>query len=207
MKELTDNTYNRDGHTEPIIMEESKTLDTVEKWLCENTFSEALKKEGAIRYSQSFGNSVEVQVDTRDGNIIHTTEYPNQYGDSDSFFITLASTPEVDIEPCEEFLGDDWRLELTADQIKTIILGGGDDEDFEEFLEYAEVEKEENGKYNISFNDAQSQGVDLEAWFDNLSDTTYEDAVSGYLDWMLEDAGNDWMESVREYYNNLRREY
>ena len=196
--------YDSEGHTECVIMEESEIKKAVEKWLENNSFSDLLKKEGVFRYSQSFGNRVEVEIDTRTGEISSHLQEQNQGRFSDSFYLTLVSTQEIEKDESNVCEGDDMIVEIAPEQIianaKLFSCSITDIEDIESELE---SEKLENGKYKMSWWGNQDN-IDAEDFVTHFMQDDWSEWLDNYANYMLEDVGSDWEEKVTEHYSQIR---
>jgi hypothetical protein len=192
--------HDREGHTEQVIIEEAEAVKAVEKWLENDDFASALYAEGVYQAGQSHGNRVEVQLDTRAGIIITCTEYPNQYNDADSFFISLVSVNEIEIASEEDFLGDEYTLSLPRHEIETLI----DHRYFDELVEEYEL-KENNGWYQIRFDQAHDEGVDLDDWLEHCMEDP-DVYYRAYAVGALEGQGDDWKDQITAFYEDLRNQ-
>lgn len=191
--------HDRDSLSGKTIMEEFEIKEIVEKWLLKNSFADLMKENGIFRNSQSFGNRIEVYIDTRDGEVRCSTVKQNTMSRYDSFYITLASIAEVDEDENHICEGDEMTVKATADEITETISHKNE-------IDELVVEKLENAKFEISWWQ-NSDYIEAEDFVEKLMNESWEDWVNNYVDYILEDVEHQgWEESIAEYYNQLREE-
>jgi len=181
----------------------TETFKKVETWLEENSFLDALKKEDLIRTGQSYGNNVVVRIDTRNGEIAGSTTYQNTYQDTDSFWITLASHPEIEMDDnaiCE-------GAEMTASVSKEKLLEIIDEEQIEEALENNLIFKK-NGNFKISWWEVEDAfSITAEDFIINFLEEDWEEWKDDYLEYYCgENVGADWIEKIKEFYADLEKQ-
>lgn len=191
------NIHDRDGHTEQAVLEEKEILEEIEKWLEKNSIIETLKKESIFRHSQTFGIEIGIEIDTRNGEIKTFTHYPNQYNDSDSFFIELISIQRYEFSEHTMCEGNDMEATVSEQFIIDHINYINNVED----IEHLTYEKTEDGKYRITW--WNNYDIDCEDFIRNWLKENYKEWVENYKDWLLEDITTDYSK-VTEYYQNLR---
>lgn len=194
--------YDRDGYTETTIMEESEVIEAVEKWLQNNDFQSLILKHGFNRYDQTFGRTQAVTVDVRDGKIFHTENTPNQFSPVDSFYIDLVTVPEYDADDTSICEGAEMTATLTTQQIINLVECVDEEEDIEYYLA---IEKIEDGKYEINWWDNAAE-ISAEKWVEEIMKEKWDEWVSDYEAYLLEDIGDNWENNIREYYDGLREQ-
>ena len=198
------NIHDRDGHSKEEIMSPIELKKAIEKWLENNSFQSALKEEGVWMFDQTYGRSVYVEIDTRSGEITTGTTTPNQYGNSDSFFITLASRSLFE-EDNDDILGDDDRLIVSEELFDEWIDHSCcyvDDED------YKQEQRNENGTFTVIFRDFNDSAESyVEFWSERISSfADWDSRIECCEDYYLENVGDDWEEKVDEFYNDCNYE-
>jgi len=198
MKYYMSKLNDRDGYSRREILNPEKIREAVEGWLEQNNFSEALKKEGVVQNGQSYGNSAQVVIDTRDGEISTCTTTQNSYGNSDSFYIVLAESTQFDSLNDEDIIVDDKSVNVP----KVELLEFAKEYNIDDFSE------NEDHTINIRKRDCN---ISTEDWCDYWSEVIegfddYEDRVEDCIDYYLEDCGRNWSEAVEGYYSELTAE-
>jgi len=196
------NIHDQDGRTKEKIMNPDEVIQAVENWLENNSFAGALIEEGVWRYDQTYGRTAYVEIDTRDGEISTGTTTPNQYGDSDSFFITLASTDLFE-EDWQDCLGDDHMvlcdesiLDKWLDHSKYNCVPNCDND------QYKINANNGSGIYSVYFRDFDCNAEEwVDFWNSNLDDfDDWQTRVDNCADYYLENCADNWEENITDYY-------
>lgn len=193
------NLYDREGTSEQTIPEEKEMIKIVESWGDGNDFKALLKKEGIFRNSQTFGNKVELELDTRNNEISAYTQVQNNTRFSESFFIPLVSFEEIDFSDHQCCEGDDMIAEVSGEFLIENIDAINNVDDIEEYLE---TEKLENGNYKISWW-GNEEYVEAEEFVEKFMNEKWSDWTETYENWLLEDVTINYS-AITEYYQEIR---
>jgi len=195
------NIHDNDGYSERTIMEESEITLAVETWLKENSFEDAIMKEGIFMTGQSFGNLVAVQIDTRDGAISGTTLYQNQYNNHDSFMVNLISVPEIQADDSEICDGDEMFVEITEKKFLEVL----DAEDLEYSLDNGRVIRTEKGLLRFSWWEISTEvEISAETFVEDFMKQDWAEWKENYARWSMEGLREEWVDNIEEYYRILR---
>jgi len=184
------NYYDNEGHTEQEVLPEKEVTAIVQTWDNENCVADTLIEAGIFQTGQTNGITKEVRIDTRDGEISLHTSFPNQYGASDSFFITLATVREMDFNENAMVEGGDMTATLTKDEIIGLLTTP---ENFEDLTLIANGEK-----FDISWDDNQ-ENIECETFIRKALKEDYDEWVNTYESWLMENVRIDY-DKITEFY-------
>ena len=196
--------HDREGYTKVEIMTQQEIEKKIEEWEIDNSLEDLFSETSILRTSQTYGIIHSVVIDVRGGEISIKEDTPNQYNNSDSFFITLCEQSELDDNDHDICEGDLMEIEISTKDLRKIFINSGgtgfSHYEFKELMENLEYEKSGN-KIKISWW-KNTNTIEAETFVNLLMDDSWNEWKKNYEDFHLEDLSIS-LDPVGEYYQQL----